>query len=82
MSRASEWVKNQEAGPTSEMFRSPNNYTVAASVAVVIPLPAGVAVKRPGLLITDSRGTQIHLNASDALALARWILDTFGEESA
>ena len=80
-SKASEWAKLASAASLSEVggFEivdvvdgfGPNTYTLHAGVGRRNDLPT--------VSITDNRLGGIHLSASQALDLARWILDTFGE---
>ena len=77
MSKASEWAasidpRDRQIADAAMVFEA------AGAVAAVFSWPGHEP--RLSFVAQSSRYSQPTLTAAEALALARWILDTFGEE--
>ena len=74
MSKASEWAERSLREKPRFIVRGRGEMFTLAQVAVL----AGPGVYEPNLMLERTAT----LNTTDALAFARWILDTFGEPPA
>ena len=77
MSKASEWAKMHDARPAYQL-RGDNGFAIDFSVSqdggsmtAFVPTPRSVF----------SEGLRITIRAEGAVDLARWILDTFGDDT-
>lgn len=78
MSRASEWAARQLGCPAIEFVSQHGDYRIMARVSAIYgPHREDDSVLALGL--RDTEGASMAIRAENALALAAWIVDVFGE---